>query len=87
MEDALNLPSCHDDWNAYLDWMKDFRWIADERITIIFKNDSAMLKNDSKTKELVLRTFKMIILPFWEEEVKHVAVGSKPKKFQVYLVD
>lgn len=87
MEKALKLPSCHDNWNAYLDWIKDLDWISDTKITVIFYHYSTMLRDDDATKELIVRTFQTSILPFWEEEVKHVVVGGEPKEFQVYLVD
>lgn len=87
MEKALKLPSCHNNWNAYLDWIKDLDWIPDKKIIIIFYNYNTMLRNDNATKELIVKTFETSILPFWEEEVKHVVVGGEPKEFQVYLVD
>ena len=87
MEKALKLPSCHNNWDAYDDWMTDLEWIDDKKIIVIFYHYTSMLSHDSQVKELILDIFETSILPFWEEEVKHVVVGGEPKEFQVYLVD
>ena len=87
MEKALKLPSCHDNWDAYDDWMTDLGWISNRKISVIFYHYTSMLQDDPQTKKLVLDIFQTSILPFWEEEVKHVVVGGTPKEFQVYLVD
>ena len=87
MEKALGLPPCQDNWDSYDDWMTDLWWIPNGKIALVFYHCSAMLQNDPQTKELVFDIFQSHILPFWEEEVKHVIVGGEPKEFQVYLVD
>ena len=73
--------------NAYLDWMTDLDWLNSERYVFAIKNYHEFMKDDLSTKKEIINDFRMHILPFWEEEVKHVVVGGKPKEFQVYLVD
>ncbi len=87
MEKALGLPLCCGNWDAYDDWMTDLGWIPNGKIAVIFYHYAAMLQNDPQAKELVLDLFQTSILPFWEEEVRHVVVGGESKDFQVYLVD
>ena len=31
MEKALKLPSCHNNWDAYLDWICDLDWIKEKK--------------------------------------------------------
>lgn len=87
MEKAFHLPSCHDSWDAYLDWMCDLDWIPEQKIILIIYNFQKFFFEDTKSKELVLQRLEDTILPFWEEEVTHVMVGGEPREFQVYLVD
>ena len=78
---------CEGLWDRYYDWMTDLDWISEDKIIIIIKSFAEFLSSDPIAKKIVLETFEEDILPFWEEEVKHVVVGGRPKEFQVYLID
>ena len=73
--------------NAYLDWMMDLGWLNSERYVFAIENYHEFMKGDLSTKKAIVDDFREAILPFWEEEVKHVVVGGRPKEFQVYLID
>ncbi len=73
--------------NGYLDWMTDLDWLNKEGYVLIINNFTFFLQNDAKLKKLLMEEFNKNILPFWQEDVKRVVVGGKPKSFLVYLVD
>lgn len=88
IEKGFHFPGkCEGIWERYLDWITDLDWIPEQKIFLIIYNFQGFFFEDIKSKALVLQRLEDTILPFWEEEVKHVVVGGTPKEFQVYLVD
>ena len=77
-----------DNINGFLDWMRDLDWLHDKRgYVLIIYNFNFFMQNNAKLKKEIIREFSETILPFWQEDVKRVVVGGKPKSFLVYLVD
>lgn len=73
--------------NGYYDWMRDLEWLDKEGYVLIIYNYSLFLDEDKEAKKSIIDGFLNYILPFWEEEVKHVVVEGVSKPFNVYLVD
>ena len=88
IEDKMKFPtSCIDSIDRYLDWIRDLSWLNGEGYAFVIHNYSQFLSKDTKTKKIVIDSFKDIVLPFWQEEVEQCVVGGKSKPFNVYLVD
>ncbi len=73
--------------DGYNDWMRDLEWINKDGYVLVINNYKDFLHQDIQSKKAVINGFTNTILPFWEEEVKHVVVGGEMKRFTVYLVD
>ncbi|MNP65100.1 hypothetical protein D3C76_1606630 [compost metagenome] len=83
----MTTPDCDDSIDRYLDWIRDLDWLDSEGYVLIIKNYSSFMKADPNMKKQMISLFVDTILPYWEEEVKHVMVDGQPKRFMVYLVD
>jgi hypothetical protein len=79
--------SCIDNWDGYLDWIRDLDWLEKEEYILVIINFSQFLRDDIDLKKEIISDFEDTILPFWEEEVERVVVDGKPKPFNVYLVN
>lgn len=44
------------------------------------------MEMEPENKETIIELFSDSSIPFWKEEVEHVAVGGKRKIFDVYLI-
>ena len=74
--------------DAYNDWMRDLSWLDKYNGYILFiENFKVMMKNDMRNKEIIMKGFSGLILPFWQDEVKHTVVDSKNKIFNIYLIN
>ena len=88
IQDAFKFPTtCFDSIDRYLDWMRDLSWLNKNGFVLIIKNYKSFMHNNPMLKKELFNDFKMIILPFWEQEVIFTVVRGKPKNFIVYLVD
>jgi hypothetical protein len=79
--------SCIDNWDGYLDWIRDLSWLNKEEYILVINNFLQFLKDDIAMKQDIISLFEEVILPFWQEEVERVVVDGKPKPFNVYLID
>ena len=61
-------------WDGYLDWMRDLSWINEKEINIIITNFSLLLKDEIEKKEWVVSDFKNIIFPYFSQEEKEINV-------------
>lgn len=74
--------------DGYIDWICDLTWLdEDKKIIIVINNFSEFLKNDLKSRNIIIKDFEELILPWWETDVSEHVVGGKPRTFLVYLVD
>jgi hypothetical protein len=73
--------------DSYNDWMRDLDWLNKDGYVLVINNYKDFLSQDLLSKEAVIDGFSSIILPFWQEEVKHVVVDGQTKQFTIYLVD
>lgn len=73
--------------DGYNDWMRDLEWLDKDGYVLVIHNFEDFLCQDVLKKSLVINGFSNTILPFWEEEVKHVVADGQPKPFIIYLVD
>jgi len=88
VQTQFKFPSdCRDSIDSYLDWIRDLDWIEAEEYVLIITNYSSFMKDTPEIKKLIISYFRDTILPFWQEEIKHVMVDGQPKRFMVYLVD
>lgn len=75
-------------FDSYNDWMRDLTWLGDNKGYILFLfNEKEMLKKYPKDKETIFELFSDYIIPFWNEEVKHVVVEGKTKIFDIFIVE
>lgn len=73
--------------DAYNDWMRDLSWLENfDGYAIFISHINEMLSNDIKKKEIILRNFEEVIIPFWTNEVEIVVVGGERKEFVVFYV-
>jgi len=72
--------------NAYLDWMRDLKWLDGEGYILFIENWVDFMKEDLDMKRNIIDDFENYILPFWDTEVEQVVIGGKTKMFNVYLV-
>lgn len=77
-------------YNAHEDWIRDLSWItygSDYRgFALIVYDYKDMFGDDYKEKERFLYSFSVLVLPWWEEDIKTCSAGSEPKEFNLYLV-
>ncbi len=79
--------SCINNWDGYLDWIRDLSWLEKEEYILVINHFSKFLCRDVILKNEIISQFEDTILPFWQEEVERVVVEGKAKPFLVYLVD
>ena len=72
--------------NAYLDWMRDLKWLDGEGYILFIEDWVDFMKEDLDMKRNIIDDFENYILPFWDSEVEQAVVGGKTKMFNVYLV-
>lgn len=88
VQHQFKFPSdCRDSIDRYLDWIRDLDWIEAEGYVLIIKDYSYFMKDTPEVKKQIISHFTDIILPFWQEEIKHVMVDGQSKRFMVFLVD
>lgn len=88
IQEKFEFPTpCYNNMDRYNDWMRDLDWLNKEGFQLVIYNFSSFMQGDPELKQKIITRFSDTILPFWQEEIKHVVVGGKPKSFMVYLVD
>lgn len=80
-------PTISRSWSSYEDWMRDFCWIEQKKITIIIYNFKYFMQSDIQARNEIIEDFEELIFPWWESEVLQFEVGGETKEFMVYLVD
>lgn len=70
----------------YIDYISDLNWIEQRRIAIVFHNFDKMLEDNPKLKELIVKDYEEIIIPWWNGEVEKCMVGGKTREFTVYFL-
>ena len=73
--------------DGYLDWIRDLSWLRKDGYAIIIYDANKFLSEDSRIKNIVIKSFEDIVLPWWESDVERYVVEGKAKPFNVYLVD
>lgn len=76
----------HVNYYAYLDWLRDLDWIEKKEFVLIIHNCDKMLHESPEERALILNSFGMIIIPWWQNEIKQYQVDGEPKPFHVYTV-
>lgn len=54
-------------WDAYLDWMRDLSWYQGKTVTIVIENYREFLCKEPEAKKAFLEDFEKVIIPFWKE--------------------
>lgn len=84
--DTFNFPKYNMlSFDAYSDWMRDDYFETDP-IVIVITNEQAFLKNDQKSKKIIIDIFNEDIIPYWEKILLEKKGKKKARKFLVYLV-
>lgn len=91
ISEQLSFPTKQNNWDSYLDWMRDLSWIEENDITVLIINFQFFL-SDENDRESVIETwmsdFSEVIFPFWRTDAKSVFNNeSFIKTIHVYLVD
>lgn len=77
-----------DNIDSYEDWMRDLGWLGEvDGFALFIINEDKMLTNFLNKKNIIFESFYDTIIPFWAEEVEHVVVGGKVKKFDVFIMN
>lgn len=54
-------------WDAYLDWMRDLSWYQEKTVTIVIENYREFLCKEPEAKKTFLEDFEKAIISFWKE--------------------
>jgi len=73
-------------WPGHDDWIRDLDWLNSSGYAVFISDYDEFLKKDRDAKEYVMKSYRDVILPFWEDEVEKVVMGGVAKSFQVYLI-
>jgi hypothetical protein len=74
-------------YHAYLDWIRDLSWLEAGEYVFVIKNHGDFMAKDKNNKEMVLRSLKNEVLPWWEADIEQFQVQGKARHFSVFLVD
>ena len=75
-------------WDGYLDWMRDLTWIKEQDLNIVFTNFNDLLSEEPAIKASVINDFVSVIFAYWNA-VKEEDLEDKNqiKNIAVYCVN
>ncbi|MDR2672164.1 MAG: barstar family protein [Coriobacteriales bacterium] len=73
--------------DAYLDWIRDLRWIGAEGYIFTMLDFKDFMDQDPHFRGIILETLESMVIPWWSEDVEKYEVEGKAQPFNVYLVD
>ncbi len=80
-------------WDSYLDWMRDLRWLVRNKkfagVSLFIYNHKELFNKDIDLMSTYKECFELVILPYWEEDVIHCTFNGHgiPRVFNVFLVN
>jgi len=74
-------------YDGYEDWMRDLGWLDKNGYIVVIYDFAEFMKDNLEIKNLVIRQFEDIILPWWQKDVELHSNFLKASSFNVYLVD
>ena len=87
MTEKFEFPYSVNGFDGYFDWLRDLEWLEKEEYILIINDFKNFIKNDISLKEMIIKDFENVVLPWWEKEVEDCVVEGRAKLFTVYLVD
>lgn len=74
----------HQNWDAYLDWMRDLSWMQSKQISIVILNFEAFLSKEPNEKNAFASDLEEDVFPFWEKDAEEV-FGNKEEVKDIFV--